>query len=433
LSSNDPRYHFMTAIHAPFVIPDRVESAPIEPAPPVPIPPRLPNEDRASLIQAIEKERKLRLLSLIVSDRSVAVGPIAQSPFQITHDIPRQILDHLQAIGHVPRIGIFLYSRGGDTSVPWVLVSLLREYCDELEVIIPFRAHSAATMIALGADQIVMGRHAQLGPIDPTIAFQETNQADPSKSKMVTIAVEDITSYIKLVKDGVGITDQRELGEAFGRLSSVVSPVTLGTINRQQAYIRMVARKLLGSRKNPPQVAETDRIVEGLISQTYFHQHVINRAEAVRDIGLDNVPTIDGALDDKIWSLFLNYERIMAMRSVVNGANLFAPADPDQRIVENVVGALIETATQQTRLSGRLVVTRARAIPQTLNVNLNVGLPGQLAQPGANIPQQLQALIPQLQAAIQAMVQEEVRKQAPVSGYGFQWTGDWEPLGDPTL
>ena len=309
--------------------PSRAVSAPDDAAPAQALP-RSPQEERADLIREIEKGRGLRLLSLVISDRSIAVGQVVQSPFQLTQDIPRQVLDHLETIGHVPKLGVFLYSRGGDTSVPWVLVSLLREYCDELEIVIPYKAHSAATMIALGADQIVMGRHAQLGPIDPTMTFQEANQQDPSKSKTVTIAVEDITSYIKLAKEGVGITDQRELGEAFGRLSAVVSPVTLGTINRQQAYIRMVARKLLKSRRNPPQVAETEQVVEGLISQTYFHQHVINRAEAVRDIGIDNVATIDDPLDDKIWSLFLNYERAMSMRSVVNGANLFAPADPDQ-------------------------------------------------------------------------------------------------------
>lgn len=396
-------------------------------------PPRPPNADRVSLIEAIEKERKLRLISLVISDRPVAVGPVSQIPFQITQDIPRQVLDHLQQIGHVPRLGLFLYSRGGDTSVPWVLVSLLREYCDELEVIIPYRAHSAATMVALGADQILMGRHGQLGPIDPTLAFQEANQIDPAKSRNITIAVEDITSFIKLVKEGVGITDQRELGEAFGRLSAVVSPVTLGTINRQQAYIRMVARKLLGSRKTPPQVAEVDRIVEGLISQTFFHLHVINRVEATKDIGLDNIPAIDGAFDDKIWALFLEYERALELRSVINGAKMFSPMDPDQRTIDGVIGALIETATQQSRLSGRIEITRNRAIPQGLNVNLNVSLPPQLAAPGANIPQQLQALIPQLQGAIQALVQAEIRRQAPVLGYGFQWIGDWEPIGDGTV
>ena len=347
--------------------------------------------------------------------------------------MPRHVLEHLEIMGHVPKLGVFLYSRGGDTSVPWGLVSMLREYCDEFEVIIPYRAHSAATMIALGADQIVMGRHAQLGPIDPTMTFQEVNPDDPGKPKTVTIAVEDITSFIKLVKDGVGITDQRELGEAFGALSKYVNPVKLGTINRQQAYIRMVARKLLKSRKKPPQTAEIERIVEGLVSQTYFHMHTIGRGEAVNDIGIDNIPSIDRTIDDKIWSLFLNYEKVMSMRSGVNAAKLFGLADPDQHTVDAVTGAIIETASLQSRLSGNIVVTRNRAVPQTLNVNLNVGLPPQLAQPNANIPQQLQQLIPQLQGAIQNMVQEEIRRQSPVVGYGFQWIGDWEPIGSPTL
>ena len=112
---------------------------------------------------------------------------------------------------------------------------------------------------------------------------------------------------------------------------------------------------------------------------------------------------------------------------------MFSATDPDQRTIDGVVGVVIETATQQSRLSGRIEVTRNRAIPQGLSVNLNVSLPPQLAAPGANIPQQLQALIPQLQATIQALVDAEIRRQAPVSGYGFQWIGDWEPIGEATI
>jgi ClpP class serine protease len=38
----------------------------------------------------------------------------------------------------------------------WPLVTLLRQYCKRLAVLVPFRAHSAGTLISLGADEIVM-------------------------------------------------------------------------------------------------------------------------------------------------------------------------------------------------------------------------------------------------------------------------------------
>ena len=58
---------------------------------------------------------------------------------------------HLRAMGKVKAIDLFLYSAGGDTMVPWRLVSMIREYCDTFSILIPYKAHSAATMIALEA------------------------------------------------------------------------------------------------------------------------------------------------------------------------------------------------------------------------------------------------------------------------------------------
>lgn len=34
---------------------------------------------------------------------------------------------------------------------------------------VPYKAHSAATLIAIGCDEIVMGSKSELGPIDPAL------------------------------------------------------------------------------------------------------------------------------------------------------------------------------------------------------------------------------------------------------------------------
>src|ERR1700687_5198184 len=78
------------------------------------------------------------------------------------------LYEHLRRIGKQKRLGLWLYSRGGASEVPWKVVSLIREFSDSLQVLIAYRASSAATVIALGADQIVMTEMAELGPIDPS-------------------------------------------------------------------------------------------------------------------------------------------------------------------------------------------------------------------------------------------------------------------------
>lgn len=57
---------------------------------------------------------------------------------------------------------------------------MFREYSQKgsFSVLIPYRAHSAATVIALGADEIVMTKKAELGPIDITIGSGPYNPTE---------------------------------------------------------------------------------------------------------------------------------------------------------------------------------------------------------------------------------------------------------------
>ncbi|WP_163184693.1 serine protease [Cellulosimicrobium sp. SL-1] len=64
---------------------------------------------------------------------------------------------------------LLLHTPGGVTNAAETVVAYLRSKFDDVEVVVPALAMSAGTMIALGADRIVMGRQSQLGPIDPQI------------------------------------------------------------------------------------------------------------------------------------------------------------------------------------------------------------------------------------------------------------------------
>ena len=66
---------------------------------------------------------------------------------------------------------LILHTPGGNPSAAEAVVKYLREKFNKIEVIIPTYAMSAGTMIALGADQIIMGKHSFLGPIDPQFIF----------------------------------------------------------------------------------------------------------------------------------------------------------------------------------------------------------------------------------------------------------------------
>jgi hypothetical protein len=64
-------------------------------------------------------------------------------------------------------VDLILHSPGGSAEAAEAIVHYLRTRFDHIRVFVPLAAMSAATMLALSADEIVMGDHSQLGPTDP--------------------------------------------------------------------------------------------------------------------------------------------------------------------------------------------------------------------------------------------------------------------------
>lgn len=84
-------------------------------------------------------------------------------------------LDDMQAMMEVcrelpgPDLDLILSSPGGSAEDTASIVRYLREKFSHIRVFVPIGAMSAATMWALACDEIVMGKHSQLGPIDPQL------------------------------------------------------------------------------------------------------------------------------------------------------------------------------------------------------------------------------------------------------------------------
>jgi hypothetical protein len=66
-------------------------------------------------------------------------------------------------------LDLIIHSPGGSAEAAEQMLNYLRTQFDNIRCIVPLQAKSAATMLALGGDEIVMGLHSELGPIDPQI------------------------------------------------------------------------------------------------------------------------------------------------------------------------------------------------------------------------------------------------------------------------
>src|SRR5215475_9800974 len=160
----------------------------------------MPFQARSVILQEIGAELQAGVLAYVTGDREnleTEVGP----------DVLRRVPRHLEAIGNQDRLALVLYTLGGDTNTPWPFVNFLRGYCRELFVLVPFWAHSAGTLIALGADKIYMTRFGTLSPIDPSVT-NEFNPTDPaSPGSRIPIAVEDVLAFFQLASEQGGDDD----------------------------------------------------------------------------------------------------------------------------------------------------------------------------------------------------------------------------------
>src|SRR4051794_24368163 len=117
---------------------------------------------RVPLLTSIERERGSRAIMYVTGDR-----PGWET--QISPEVVDHFIDHLDPIVGSEKISLILYTRGGNTLAAWSIINLIRQFCNELEIIIPFKAWSAGTLMSLGANRLLMTKQATLGPIDPSI------------------------------------------------------------------------------------------------------------------------------------------------------------------------------------------------------------------------------------------------------------------------
>jgi hypothetical protein len=281
--------------------------------------------NRTAIIKQIEGLRKSKVITYLTSDR--------QGPFnaRIATDVIPLISKQLRIVKKVPSIDLFLYSAGGDTMVPWRLVSMIREYCDKFSVLVPYKAHSAASMIALGADEIVMSDLSELSPIDPSTAnvFNPIlNPADPmNPQNRIPISVEDVMAYFDLAKNKFGIKNDEDLTSVFAKFIEAnpqIHPLALGNVNRIHNLIRVLARRLIKSHNGGVKKMnddEIEKIVDYFTEKLYSHQYFIGRNEAREDLGLKTVVNADDTLAKAMTDLYEAYQEELDFGKVWNPEN----------------------------------------------------------------------------------------------------------------
>lgn len=281
-------------------------------------------QKRKEYYQIHEKKRQKPLIVYVTSIRQ-------NMPSQMSSDAITTIIEQ---INRVPKdkkeIDFLLISNGGDPIAALRIITMLRERFDRISVIVPYVAFSAATILALGADEIIMHPYSNLGPIDPQMSILKQNeQGQPAP---LQFSSEDIRNYIEFIRSDVGINDQAQLTSAFNSLVSEVGPIRIGSAKRnQQLSLSLSARMLETHMEDKDKAAE---IAKALNTSFYHHGYAVCRKEA-KEIGL-NVVFPDKELEDLIWSIWLDFSNEMKCNQVFDPISEIMSNDAARKVIMEV-------------------------------------------------------------------------------------------------
>ena len=330
--------------------------------------------DRLKYIKKIGQIRDSAIISYITGDRE-------NFNTKIGDDVIAIFYRHLELIGNRDNIDLFLYTRGGDMITPIRIVKLIRSYCKKFGILIPHRAHSAGTLVALGADEIIMTKLGEFTPVDPTTGhpFNPRDPIDPKK--IIPISVEDITSYLLFASEKGKIKEEK-MPDIFENLTKHtypdykhLHPLALGNVYRTQRMIRILSERLLSLHMNSKKIeikTKINKIINEITSDICIHNYPIYRDEAKR-LGL-NIILPKEELEKIIWELYERYVEEMELNKKFNPIEMLG-SEQSRRIKYGA--AYIESLNAQDIFNytiglNKVSVQQRPDLPPAISVNMNV-------------------------------------------------------------
>ncbi|NOX20161.1 MAG: hypothetical protein GXO99_02710 [Nitrospirae bacterium] len=129
---------------------------------------RLLESARQRLIARIERQRGSRVILLIHRQETMSLLGFPILRYIDINDSEEVIRAIHMTDPDVP-LDIILHTPGGLVLASYQIAHAIKLHPGKVTVFVPHYAMSGGTLIALAADEIVMGEHAVLGPVDPQI------------------------------------------------------------------------------------------------------------------------------------------------------------------------------------------------------------------------------------------------------------------------
>jgi Serine dehydrogenase proteinase len=279
-------------------------------------------DERIQLYEKIESHRKRPLIVYVTSKRDGCAASMSS-------DALPSIIEQVDGLPtDTQSLDLLIASYGGDPMVAWRVLSIIRQRVTDVAVLVPQSAYSAATLLAFGANEIIMHPHGHLGPVD----MQITTVGDQGPKSFST---EDITAFLDFVRDTLRITDQEHIRALFEVICKEVGSLGIGfTVRSSKLAIDLGQRLLALHMKDDDTQSKLRSIVQNMSRKFQSHSYTVSRTEAL-DIGLPVNKERDRDLEKLMWDAWIAIEQdlkettpfdpIFELLNSTEGAKLLSP------------------------------------------------------------------------------------------------------------
>jgi len=193
------------------------------------------------------------------------------------------------------KVALLIDSCGGQARSAYEIATLLRRHCGGFTAVVPRIAKSAATLLVLGADEIILGEYGELGPIDVQIFDPERQERLSgldevhSLERLNAFAMTAIDKAMLLFVNRMGMKAKSLLPHVTRFVAEFTSPLfehidvvhytqMSRALKEGEEYARRLLRRRLGSE-------DADAIARQLVEKYPEHGFIIDQEEA-KSLGL---------------------------------------------------------------------------------------------------------------------------------------------------
>lgn len=208
-------------------------------------------------------------------------------------------------------VALLIDSPGGYAKSAWQIAMILRTRCGGFTAVIPRYAKSAATILTCGADTILMGEHAELGPLDA--------QYFDNDRESVGSALDEVQTLERLHAVSLELVDRTMnllLGSSGKKIETLL-PISMNFIGH---LMRPMLEKI--DAVHYTQMSRILKVAEDYAIRLLRAQYSLDEARTMARHLVEHYPEHDFAVD--------------AIEAASFGLRTKEPTDAEQRIFDEM-------------------------------------------------------------------------------------------------